>query len=193
MQFPLCRDTAEAAYDLANKPEVDAVVIGASWYVYFQDRSQDLWFDNGSIRQAFPGADAKENAYKSLRQSMTQLKKNGKQVYLILPPPMGPEFDPRNMYTGSRFGSMRPLAKIESFALDKFLHANAVDRNLLIGIANDTGVHIIEPGYFLCKQGVCPVLSPDGVPLYTDGIHMRPQYVRSAAVYLEQTISNPAR
>jgi hypothetical protein len=62
-QFPLCRKATEAAYDLANKPEVDTVVIGASWYVYFRDSSLDLWFENGSVRQAFPGADATENAF----------------------------------------------------------------------------------------------------------------------------------
>jgi hypothetical protein len=95
------------------------------------------------------------------------------------------------MYTGSRFSGLRPLAKIENLALDKFLRDNAIPRNRLIKIANETAINIIEPSNFLCKQNVCPVLNPDGTPVYTDGLHMRPHYSRSASVYLEETISGP--
>ncbi len=189
MQFPRCRQTADAAYELAGSPEVDTVVIGASWYVYFTDPTQNVWFDNGSLHLAFPGTEATELAYESMRQSLSLLRKIGKRVFLILPPPMGPEFDPRNMYTGSRFGDIRPLAKIENLDLGKFLQSNANPRGRLIKIANEAGAIIIEPSDFLCKQNVCPVLDQDGRPVYTDGIHMRPEYSRRAAVYLEQTIS----
>ncbi len=90
------------------------------------------------------------------RQSIVLLKSHGKSAFLVLPPPMGPEFDPRN-----RLG----------------------------GIANQSGADIIEPSDYLCKENVCPVLNSYGTTVYTDGIHMRPGYSRSAAAYLEKTIS----
>jgi peptidoglycan/LPS O-acetylase OafA/YrhL len=190
ISFPLCPKAVEAAYDLANEPGVDTVVIGAAWYGYFSSTNHDLLFDDGTVRKSFPGADAMEDSYESLRQSIALLTRNGKRVYLILQPPSGPAFDPRSMYEGSRFGSIRPIAKIEDVALDKYLLENSIPRNRLRTIANDTGAKIIEPTDFLCKGNICPVTDSDGTPLYMDSIHMRPQYSRSAAVFLEETISS---
>lgn len=188
IKYPLCPAAVEAAYDLANQSDVDTVVIGAAWYNYFSDKNHDLLFDNRSVRLAFPESDAMENSYESLRQSMALLKKNGKRVFLILQPPTGSEYDPRNMYSGSRFNSIRPLAKIDNLVLEKFLLDNVTPRNRLIKIANETGAKIIEPSNFLCKWNVCPVLDHDGTPVYTDSMHMRPKYSRSAAGYLMETL-----
>lgn len=190
MQFPLCRQTAEAAYDLAEQPDIDTVVIGASWYVYLTDPSQDVWFDNGTAHEAFPSPQATQGALESLRESIVQLTMRGKRVFMILPPPMGREFDPRNMYTGSRFGSIWPLSHIENFDLAAFLGRNAAERNRLIAITRGTGAITIEPSDYLCQHNVCAVLDAHGAPVYTDGIHMRPEYSRSAAGYLERTIES---
>ncbi len=191
IQFPLCEKTVDAAYDLADSPEVGTVVLGASWYVYFTDRSQDLWFDTGTRREQFPDADALRNGYASLEDSIATLEKHGKRVYLILQPPMGPAFDPANMITGSRFTGIRPIAPIENVSLDKFNQRYSAERDALLKIAAETGAHVIEPSDYLCRNNICPVLGEDGTPVYTDGIHMRPAYVRRAARYLQQTIAEP--
>jgi hypothetical protein len=181
----------DAAYDLANSPAIDTVVIGASWFVYFTDRSQDLWFDTGATRVRFPDPDALRHGYASLEQSIERLEAHGKRVFLISQPPIGPQFDPGNMVSGSRFGDIRPISQIENLSLDAFLERYAVQRRALAQIAAETGAHLIEPTDFLCKDNRCPVLDADGTPLYTDGIHMRPRYVRRAAGYLQQTIEGP--
>ncbi|MET3132139.1 peptidoglycan/LPS O-acetylase OafA/YrhL [Oxalobacteraceae bacterium GrIS 1.11] len=187
-RYPLCPQTVDAAYDLANRPEVTNVVIGAAWYGYFTKNNSELLFEDGKLHLAFPEADAMTNSYQSLRDSIALLRKNGKNVYLVLQPPSGPNYDPRNMYAGSRFDSIHPLAKIENVALDTFLAASAPVRAQLTMIAKETGSHVIEPSNFLCLNNVCPVLDGAGEPLYTDPIHMRPKYSRSATGYLDETI-----
>jgi hypothetical protein len=102
---------------------------------------------------------------------------------------MGPAFDPRNMITGSRFASIRPLAHIEPVRLDRFLAENAAVHDRLTAIARATGVELIDPTAFLCQRNICPVLGADGAPIYTDSMHMRPAFSRIAARYLTQTIS----
>jgi len=191
VQFPLCPRTVDAAYDLANTPAIDTVVIGASWFVYFTERSQDLWFEMGATSVQFPDPDAVRHGYASLEQSIKLLEAHGKRVFLVSQPPMGPQFDPGNMISGSRFGEIRPIPQIEDLSLDQFLERYAVQRRALVQIAAETGAHLIEPTDFLCKENRCPVLDADGAPLYTDGIHMRPRYVRRAAGFLQQTIEGP--
>lgn len=188
-KYPLCTRTVLAAYELANRADVDTVVIGAAWYGYFAAGGGALIYDDGIVRQPFPHPAAIESAYASLQQGVRTLIKNGKRVFVILQPPAGAEFDPHGMYSGSRLSSIRPLAKITDLDLKKFWDENAPARMRLIKLAQESGATVIEPAAYLCKNNLCPVLGDDGAPLYTDGIHMRPSYTRRAAVFLDQTIT----
>lgn len=187
-KFYRCAATVDAAYDFANRPEVDTVVLAAAWNSYFSDGYHELAFDTGSETLTFPAAAAQEHAYAALRQSLATLRANGKRVFIVLQPPTGPAFDPRNMYTGSRFASIRPRARIEPVALDAFLAANAAPRQRLTAIAGEANVTVIDPTTSVCSQGACPVLGDDGTPAYSDTMHMRPRYSRVAAGFLEPTI-----
>lgn len=187
-KYPLCTQTVYAAYELANRADVDTVVVGAAWYGYFGGRG-DLIYDDGTVRYAFPDRAALEKSYASLQNALSSLVRNGKRVFLILQPPAGREFDPKEMFTGSRLADIRPLETIKDLDLEKFRDDNAPVRTRLIGIARDSGALVIEPAIYLCKNNLCPALGTDGAPLYTDGIHMRPSYTRSAAAFLDQTIT----
>jgi hypothetical protein len=179
----------ENGYDYAKRPEVEAVVVGGAWYGYFQNTGEGLLFDDGRAQLLFPDKRAQEAAYRTLEESLLQLKRLGKRVFLLLQPPMGTPFDPRNMITGSRFTAIYPLAHIESVRLDKFLADNEAVRDRLVAIARNTGVELIDPITFLCQGNVCPVLGNDGAPVYTDTMHMRPAYSRIAAHYLTRTLA----
>ncbi|WP_273028363.1 acyltransferase family protein [Massilia timonae] len=185
-----CLATVEDGYAFAKRPEVEAVVVGAAWSGYFQDpHGGSLAFDDGVKLLEFPDQLAKEEAYRTLARSLQELKALGKQVFLLQQPPMGPSFDPRNMITGSRFDSIKPLPRIEPLKLDRFIADNAASRNHIIEIARSVGAELIDPSTSLCKDNMCPVLGADGAPAYTDTMHMRPSYSRSAAQYLTQTIT----
>ncbi|MDB5756566.1 MAG: acyltransferase [Massilia sp.] len=189
IRYALCPATVAAGYEYAARPEVDTVVIGGAWYGYFNGSGHELLFDDGVVQVEFPDERAKESAYRALEHSLGRLKQHGKRVFLLLQPPMGAPFDPRNMVSGSRFGSVRPLAHIAPVRLDQFMEDNSVPRARLTSIAHATGVELIDPTTFLCMANICPVLGADGTPAYTDTMHMRPAYSRSAAGYLIQTIS----
>jgi hypothetical protein len=190
VRYAMCPPTVEAGYEYARRPEVDTVVIGGAWYGYFNGSGRDLLFDDGKTRLEFPAERAKESAYRSLEQSLAALKQQGKRVFLLLQPPMGPSFDPRNMVEGSRFDRIRPLAHIAPVRLDRFLQDNAGARERLTRVARAAGVELIDPTSFLCTANDCPVLDADGTPVYTDTMHMRPHYSRSAASYLSRTIAS---
>ncbi|WP_313168255.1 acyltransferase family protein [Massilia oculi] len=189
-KYVRCLAMVEDGYAFARRPEVEAVVVGAAWAGYFQDPDGgSLMFDDGVKLLDFLDPLAKEEAYRTLAETLKELKALGKQVFLLQQPPMGPSFDPRNMITGSRFDSIKPLTRIEPLKLDQFIADNAVSRNRVIEIARSAGAELIDPTTSLCKDNLCPVVGADGTPVYTDTMHMRPSYSRSAAQYLTQTIS----
>ncbi|QDG73332.1 acyltransferase family protein [Janthinobacterium tructae] len=188
VRFPICPKIIDAAYDLANQDDVDTVVIGAAWYGYFKNNYAELLVESNGKRYAFPEEIAMEKAYQSLQTSVELLKKHGKRVYLIMQPPSGGAFDPRNMYAGSRFKSIYPLPQIPDVAVEKFLRESAGPRKRLSAIAEQTGAVLIDPLNYLCSQETCPVLDAEGKPLYTDPIHMRPAYARRVASYLAPTL-----
>lgn len=188
-KFPRCRQAVDAAYALAGQDGVDTVVIGADWNGYFQDSNHDLNFDTGNGQLAFPAPAAMDAAYQSLQQAMAALRARGKQVVLLLQPPSGPAYDPRHMYTGSRFGRIEPRPHIADVALDQYVADHAKSRQRLLDIAARTGAQVIDPGPYLCRANVCPVRDAGGQPLYTDPIHMRPAYAKRAASYLAPTIA----
>lgn len=185
-----CLAMVEDGYAFARRPEVAAVVVGAAWAGYFQEANGgSLIFDDGVRQLAFPEQFAKEEACRTLARTLKELKALGKQVFLLQPPPMGPSFDPRNMITGSRFDSIKPLPRIAPVKLDQFIADNAESRNRLVEIARSSGAQLIDPGMSLCQNNICPVLGADGTPAYTDTMHMRPAYSRFAARYLTRTIT----
>ncbi|MET0267760.1 MAG: acyltransferase family protein [Duganella sp.] len=192
IRFPLCPKTMEAAYDLASQPQVHTVVIGAAWNVHFADWNNEILYDTGKERLPFPSHAAHELAYASFADTVANLRKLGKRVYIVLQPPSGHVYDPRNMYEGSRFDSIHPLASIPPLSLEKFRSESAGPRTRLQMIADTTGARLIDPSLSLCDGATCPVLDSAGTPLYTDPLHMRPAYVRRAVTYLDATVQPPA-
>lgn len=187
-KFPLCPQATEAAYDLAGSSDVDTVVIGAAWYGYFNPSNKELLFEKDTSMLVFPTAQAMDASYDSLRTSIARLSGQGKRVFLILQPPTGPLFDPRNMYTGSRFADIHPLPSIPNLNKQIFLDENGSVRARLISIAQQSGARIIEPLDYLCTGATCPVTDSNGIPAYTDPVHMRPAYSRKMVTYLDQTM-----
>ena len=54
-------------------------------------------------------------------------------------------------------------------------------------IAKATGAQVIDPVDYLC--GVqCPVITPEGVPVYRDEGHLNPAYVRTSVRYLDRVV-----
>jgi peptidoglycan/LPS O-acetylase OafA/YrhL len=188
LKFPSCARTVEAAHALARAPEVDTVVVGASWYGYFS-----AGYDGVEIGgRRFPALEAHELAYRSLAASLQGFADLGKRVFLVMPPPAGDAFDPRSMIEGSRFGQIRAKASLPPFDAAQYLERNAQARARLLAIARASGAVVIDPVTALCPDLRCPVVDADGEPVYTDTVHMRPGFSLRGAAYLAPTLL-PAR
>lgn len=183
-RYKQCTKIVEAGYKFAERPEVKTVVVGAAWYGYFNMNSEGLVFSSGITDLQFPQQIAQDGAYLQLEQTLRGLVQMGKRVYLVLQPPTGSSFDPRNMITGSRFDNIKPVSPIPALRLDKFLKENAYAHDRLISIALQAHANVIDPAHFLCNAEECPVVGEDNVPFYTDTMHMRPFYSRRAAGFL---------
>lgn len=184
LKFLHCTKTIDHGMTLAESSEVDTVVIGASWYGYFNSTYDEMTIDGYS----FPNRVAQDLAYDQIRSSLEKLVKLGKRVYFVMPPPSGSAFDPRSMIDGSRFGQMHVRKSIPTFSLSVFEQRNHEARLRLLTIAKESKVNLIEPTDSLCKEQACPVVDTNGEPIYTDSVHMRPKFSISGASYLEPAL-----
>jgi hypothetical protein len=166
-------------------------VIAAAWNGYFTKSQHDLQVQGDGRVEQFPSVQAQDFAQEALRRAIDQLQKQGKRVFLVQQPPSGGLFDPRSMITGSRFGELKPRANFDPMRVDEFRQFHGEPRARVTALARATGVTLIDPVDYLCKNGVCPVLNPAGEPIYTDSVHMRPYFVRSAVHYLDDALSLP--
>lgn len=173
------------AYALSD--EIEAIVIGASWgnlinkgkppegkyRYYFQDGEEKVFFDEGGI----------ELAYQSLEEFLGLLA-GQKKVYLIIDNPIGVANNPKNHFLGDRLTGF--VANDTRF--QPYDEAAAIVRNRMLAMAERTGALIIDPVLFLCEDGQCRTTMEDGKPIYKDGSHIRPFFVRDHMDILDVTV-----
>jgi peptidoglycan/LPS O-acetylase OafA/YrhL len=164
----LCRRTMRAAFMLAADPEVDTIVVAGGWAGLANETT-------GPVHLA------------SLQAMMTEWART-KRVFLILSMPHGREFDPKNMFDGSRLTQLHARKTESAVALADILQRQQGVRAGVIAAAQASGAIVIDPLPALCSEGVCPALAADGEPLYLDAGHMRPFHVTAQARYLDVTL-----
>lgn len=189
IRFPTCGQTVTDAYKLASSPDIDTVVIAAAWNGYFTPFQHDL----DIAGEQFPSPRAQAAAESAVSSAIAQLLNQGKRVFLVQQPPSGDLFDPRSMISGSRLDKIVPRPNLDPIRADEFRQFHQAPRARVSGIARATGAVLIDPVDALCRNGACPVLNPAGEPIYTDSVHMRPYFVRSAVHYLDDALSKPKR
>ena len=163
-----CAPRLESALRYAQRPEVDTVVIGGYW-------------------PSLPDGPPRAKALQALKDMLSKLTRT-KRVFLLLTIPGGREFDPRNMFRGSRWTQLEPQPNPAEFSLGRFIAAEGDLLHALSAIGQATGAVVIDPIPFLCNQLTCDVLDPHGEPLYMDEHHMRPFQVLRDATYIDQTV-----
>lgn len=163
-----CAPRLESALRYAKRPEVDTVVIGGYWPS----------LDNGPPRA---------EALRALADMIAQLSRS-KRVFLLLSIPGGPEFDPRNMFRGSRWTQLQPNQDPAPFPLGPFIAEQGDLLRALSAIGQANGAAVIDPIPSLCNRLTCNVLDPDGQPVYLDEHHMRPFHALRNATYIDQTV-----
>jgi hypothetical protein len=99
------------------------------------------------------------------------LKRAGKQVYVLLDNPFGEELAPRSLLRRSVFHGIEivvgtPLSRMVA------LERGEPIRSRVQKIAQGAGAEVIDPIEYLCDHSICPALSADGTPVYSDYDHL---------------------
>jgi peptidoglycan/LPS O-acetylase OafA/YrhL len=182
-----CDERRMAVLDLALKPEVDSVVLGACWSCYFTGAGPTVnyFVDDRKAVHPFIGGDGIEQSLKSLGEVLKRLSAH-KPVYLVLGNPVGMDFDPLRQIEGSRLGRMTS----ESGQLKAPMPQDQAQFNARLNqVAQANGAKVIEPFASLCADGQCIRSMPDdGSPAYKDIGHLRPRYARSFATYIDPAL-----
>jgi len=166
---PKCKGVKEFALAIGEELNVDTVVLAAGWFHY---NAFDL--------------DGPDDAYRDLASTIARFHKQGKAVYLILPIPKGDAFAPSHLVKRSFGGS--------GFSIVQHIDRSEVDRwtkpiaNKLLEIASSAGAIAVDPMNSFCSVSECPTFADDGLPIYFDESHLRPDYVREHVTYLDDIV-----
>jgi len=181
-----CNGSVERAIAYARRPEVDTIVLAASWLGYFQPQPRFDWYVRvGTQRQSIVvGQPGFAKGFDSLEKLLSALRATGKRLYLVLPIPTGSKFDPRRMvqrHLGSpAFEVIAPTV----LRLD-IEREQAPVTTRLREMASRYDITLIDPVPWLCPDRVCPTQTAAGVPVYQDAAHLNPLHVREAIRYLD--------
>jgi hypothetical protein len=167
-----CEEHLASAVQLSERADIDRIVIGGYWL-------------------NIPEGQARQKAVEALGGLIRVLTRTHR-VYLLLNIPSGPEFDPRNMFDGSRLTSLHAKKSPPSLNIGAFLSDYGAMREGLLHAAEGNGAIAIDPLPALCPNGYCPVMDGEGRPLYMDAHHMRPFHAVAAATFLDVTALDDA-
>jgi peptidoglycan/LPS O-acetylase OafA/YrhL len=179
-----CENLVRDALTLATKREgVENVVIGAQWNGYLSS-------GYGLAHKIEPGSDSYYTALSNLSSFIHELTKNGKKVFLVLNIPTGNELDPKYIVQ-RRLKYFPNMFEIRDGGVDiDFLSKKYGSiQSDLAHIASRAGAIVIRPTDYLCSKR-CESLDATGSPIYKDGAHLRPTFVRTHASFIDQTVRN---
>ena len=164
-----CARFVDDGFAAAMAPEVDTVVIAASW-VGFVSRPDYYRAGDESQAPIDPGA---AWVLKGFEERLARLSAAGKRVVLVLSSPRGAAFDPKaaidREWTHLRISSPFKPAERTHFPIDARLRE----------IAARTGVTTVDPADWLCSASSCPTADAQGRPLYKDESHLRASFART--------------
>jgi peptidoglycan/LPS O-acetylase OafA/YrhL len=176
---------SEEILNLGLSPDVDRVVITASWFYYFN------WGGKFYEIHGHPlmSPEGRDDALENLAEVISGLSAKGKKVYLILGFPTSDAVDPLASVHRSLTGefSIHPF----HFYVSDFLQMNGLmpfsQAELMKKIENlavASGAAVIKPIDALQKNGEFPW--HDGLqPYYHDGSHFTATYMKENASFLD--------
>ena len=184
------RENEERFRLLARDTNVDSVVIGAEWGLYFRPASGFV-VAVGDSRYRLDTSAGRELARVELEKLLSGLVKDGKRVYILQDNPNSQHFHPAYIYQRGFLDGGFAL-RSEGISRPDVLERSAFDRAFVRTIAAASGAQIIDPLEYLANGDVFPALSENGDPIYIDTNHLRASYVRAHIRYLDQTLDRPA-
>jgi peptidoglycan/LPS O-acetylase OafA/YrhL len=199
-QHPNCDAWRADALELARRPEIDTIVVGACWACYFIEmtapqegerrrgtpESFEYYFEDrgmpGAGRRAFRAGEATVPALAALEGMLAMLARTQKRVFLLLDNPMGTDLDPKTYLAGNRLTTVRCL---EEVAPHRLTPREQELRRKLTELARRAGAIVIDPVPSLCAGDLCPIRDQWGSFIYRDRNHLRASTAGAELGYLD--------
>ncbi|MFM1941585.1 MAG: hypothetical protein RI897_567 [Verrucomicrobiota bacterium] len=176
---PDCKHTFHLAMQRCSaSDEIDAVVIGFISRYFLPSENQpdsrnSYYFLQDGKRIPFREG-GMELAWRSLEQFLGELAR-AKPVFLVIDNPSGSAFNPKTWFSGSRLLRNVHFEPPPPQAYDPDQAAVA---SRLRTIAKRTGATLIDLPHILVENGVVPLITATGAPIFRDGNHLHPDFVR---------------
>jgi peptidoglycan/LPS O-acetylase OafA/YrhL len=182
--FAHCANLPSILLDLVQRENIQSVVLGASWVGYVGESMQ---IEREGRRLSLAVPDGQEAFYANLEDYVRLLQGRGAKLYLVV----GVPFD------GIRFNPSKMVAR----GLTSFRIAPNVDKDVPIGqlravyavtddrlrtVAERTGATLLDAFPDICgiDDGCSPFFAT-AEPKYSDGMHLRPSFVRERLHFLD--------
>jgi len=171
-----------------SRTDIDRLVISANWCYYF-NWGGEKQFSSG---HTLCSAEGMNETLSKLGNLIREFTREGKRVFLILNIPTSDLADPKLMLDRDLDGEIH--IKQWQLTVKEFRDVRGkmpisqgelMDKMVRIGI--ESGAEIINPMDYLSSEGVC-LRFYENKPMYHDGSHLRAEYVRDHALYLDKTI-----
>ena len=177
---PQCQGLTTTALDFIRQNQVDRVVVGGSWWTYFDFGS--FYTTVAGQKLDLKSPDGRIEAMASLQQFLQQIRQQGPKLSFILNMPIGVTLDPRQMIIRGPFSFKGRQGSVSRHDLDA--HFGEISLALRHA-ATEAGAEVIDPLESLCSGDSCPSLTGDGEPIYVDGSHLRPTFMRDHGLFLD--------
>jgi hypothetical protein len=173
-----CRDYIKIIIKyIEDHPEFSTIIMSARWTMWvenayykqeIQGDSRDLQLEDVLRKKDKSGNEALFTT--GLIRMIEHLSALNRSVVIVAPIPEVGYTVPSASFIASRTG--RDINKIIAPTLDEYLSRNQRTLDILQSLQEKYGFQIIEPWKTLCKEGVCRVVTPNGLLLYTDDDHL---------------------
>ena len=181
--FARCVNMPGILADLVRRQKVQSVVLGASWAGY---NSKDMLLERYGTRLPLDTTQGKDAFYANLADYVRLLQSEGAAVYLVLGVPVHDRFNPGKMVTRSLTGFQIASHVEEPVPIDELRAAYASVDAKLRAIAEETGATLLDPFPDVCGRGDgCSPFFGAGEPKFSDGVHLRPVFVREHLAFLD--------
>lgn len=170
-EFAFCRSMQNIQRQIIGKYHAKTVVIGTSW--------QGLLAGDGPAQ-----AGMKED----FTRQIEGLSDYGvRDVWLVLPTPSDSGFDPARLVRRDFLTVRVNEAAVRTGVPIADLRRDAATvTDLVNAIAAGSGAHVLDAWTDICGAGPnCAVLDETGAPKYADRDHLRPQFVKNHAHFLD--------